>query len=647
MVYRRMKTSSTFLAAIACDVLLGICLVGPLAARPKARKPADANKLFQKKLSKDEQVLHALDRLTFGPRPGDVARVKKIGLKKWIDQQLHPERIPENSALEAHLGQLESLRMTPIETVQHYPTPAMIRAIANGRQPMPDDPLLRASVERLIARYKVKQAEAAGLIVPPAAVPTPAPARDPNADLEPARPLEEVLSPAELEIVRGKNNFEQKRALLESMAPDRVEEMLIAMTRQERLPLFPPASSPIRREIFLLNGPEQVVNYDLVDSKMLRAIESNRQLAEELDDFWFNHFNVYYEKGADRFLIPQYEREAIRPYVLGHFRDLLEATAKSPAMLFFLDNFESVRADLDVNTRRKVKRGLNENYGRELMELHTLGVNGGYTQKDVTEVARCFTGWSIRAPREGGGFFYNDKLHDKGEKIVLGNVIPAGGGMDDGERVLDILAKHPATAHHISLELAQRFVADNPPEALVARMAQTFLASDGNIREVMKTMLNSKEFWSQGAYRAKVKSPFEMVASAARALNANVVDGWGLSNQVRTLGEPLYHKLEPTGYSNLNAEWVNSAALLGRMNFALDLTNNRIESVKVDPAEFSGNPDEVAKELMSRELAPQTRDAIEKAIENQPDKDKRERDKGKTPALVTALVIGSPDFQKR
>ena len=241
-------------------------------------------------------------------------------------------------------------------------------------------------------------------------------------------------------------------------------------------------------------------------------------------------------------------------------------------MLFYLDNFQSVRPDLDANNKnRKVKRGLNENYGRELMELHTLGVNGGYTQKDVTEVARCFTGWTIHEPRKGGGFFYNDKLHDKGEKIVLGHVIPAGGGMDDGEQVLDILAQHPSTAHFISKELAQRFVADNPPEALVNKMAQTFLATDGDIREVMKTMLDSKEFWSQGAYRAKVKSPFEMVASSVRALDANVIDAWALANQVGNLGEPLYRKQEPTGYSNLNSEWVNSAALLGRMNFALQL----------------------------------------------------------------------------
>ena len=216
--------------------------------------------------------------------------------------------------------------------------------------------------------------------------------------------MDEVLTPVELEIVRS-GNGERKRELLESMPQEKIEDMLVAMTQRQRLQVFGPASSTVRREIFLLNAPQQVVAYDLLDSKMLRAIESTRQLAEELDDFWFNHFNVFYEKGADRFLIPQYEREAIRPHVLGKFRDLLEATAKSPAMLFFLDNFESVRPDLDANNKnRKVKRGLNENYGRELMELHTLGVNGGYTQKDVTEVARCFTGWTIRAPRDGGEF---------------------------------------------------------------------------------------------------------------------------------------------------------------------------------------------------------------------------------------------------
>jgi uncharacterized protein (DUF1800 family) len=589
----------------------------PLASSPKS------DKLFQKKLGKDQQILHALDRLTFGPRPGDVERLKKIGLKKWIDQQLHPEQIKENVALELQLLPLESLRMTPMETVQRYPPPQLIRAIADGKQPLPEDPLLRATVERLIARYKARKGEA--------------PAGN-SAELEPARPLDEVLQPWELATLRS-GAPDRKRDLLETMPSDKLEEMLIAMPRPQRQQLFNSAPTDVRRKILLLNAPQQVVAYDLLESKLLRAIESNRQLAEELDDFWFNHFNVFYEKGSDRFLIPEYERDAIRPNVLGKFRDLLEATAKSPAMLFYLDNFQSVRADVDANNKnRKVKRGLNENYGRELMELHTLGVNGGYTQQDVTEVARCFTGWTILEPRKGGGFFYNDKLHDKGEKVVLGQVIPAGGGMDDGEKVLDILATHPSTAHFISKELAQRFVADNPPDVLVEKMAQTFLATGGDIREVMKTMLDSKEFWSQGAYRAKLKTPFEMVASSVRALGADVTDAWALANQVGTLGEPLYRKQEPTGYSNLNSEWVNSAALLNRMNFGLQLTKNGVAGVKVDARRLGNNPETVAKSLMFRNASPETRSAINKALRDQ---------KQKTPGLVAGLVIGSPDFQRR
>jgi uncharacterized protein (DUF1800 family) len=585
-----------------------------------------ATKSFQKKLNKDQQILHAIDRLTFGPRPGDVERVKKLGLKKWVDQQLHPERIAENTELEAQLQPLESLRMTPMETVQHYPPPQMIRAIAEGRQPLPDDPVLRSAVQRLTARYKARKGD--GDVAAP----------DPNADMEPAKPLREVLDAGELQTLRG-GTPEKKREMLANMDSDKLEEMLIAMPRPMRQQLMVQAPTDVRRKIMLLNAPQQVVNFDLVQAKLLRAIESNRQLQEELADFWFNHFNVFYDKGSDRFLIPYYERMAIRPNVLGKFRDLLETTAKSPAMLFYLDNFQSVRADLDANNKtRKVKRGLNENYGRELMELHTLGVNGGYSQHDVTEVARCFTGWTINEPRRGGDFFYNDRMHDKGEKVVMGITIPAGGGMEDGEKVLDILARNPATAHFVSKKLAQRFVADEPPQALVEKMAQTFLASDGDIRQVMKTMLDSKEFWSEGAYRAKVKTPFEMVVSSVRALDGQVTDAFALGNQVSNLGEPLYRKQEPTGYSNLNAEWVNSSALLSRMNFAMQLAQNRVPGVKVDVARFGNDPVVVAQTLLFRSASPQTRAVIAKALEDK---------KQKTPALVAGLVIGSPDFQRR
>jgi len=616
-------------------VLGSVTLLTAAAGKPKKAVPDAAlqAKLFQKKLNNDQQVLQALDRLTFGPKPGDVEFVKKMGLKKWVELQLHPDRIRENADLEAKLEPLESLRMTPLEAVQHYPGPQMILAIAQGRQPLPDDPALRASVERLMQRYKTQQKlakkDAGGQGVP---------VFDPNAELEPIKRLNEALTRDELLILRG-GSPDQKRALIERMPPDKQEEMLIAMPRPVRQQLVPIVSTSARRTIMLLNAPQQVVAYDLLDAKLLRAIESNRQLAEVLDDFWFNHFNVFYDKGSDRFSIPDYERQAIRPYVLGKFRDLLEATAKSPAMLFYLDNFQSVRPDLDANdTRRKVKRGLNENYGRELMELHTLGVNGGYTQKDVTEVARCFTGWTLVEPRRGGGFFYNDRLHDKGEKIVLGHVIPAGGGMEDGEKVLDILATHPSTAHFISRELAQRFVADDPPESLVEKMAAAFLKSDGDIQQVMETMLTSREFWSQGAYQAKVKTPFEMVVSSVRALGANVSDAFALANQVEHLGEPLYRKQEPTGYSNINSDWVSSAALLARMNFALQLAENHVPGVKVDARQISDQPAAAARTLLGRNPSPQTQAGIQKALTEQ---------KQKTPGLVAGLVIGSPDFQRR
>jgi len=620
-------------AFVAISIAAFLLSLPGVSSTTKSKEADDAKrqaKLFQKKINKDDQILHALDRLTFGPRPGDVSSVKKMGLKKWIDLQLHPEQIKENPELEAKLQPLESLRMTPMETVQHYPPPQLIRAIAMGRQPMPEDPVLRATVARLMTRYKAKKGTDAGAKNGAAA--------DANEEMEPVKRLDEVLDSAELQTMRS-GTPEKKRELLTSLPADKLEEVLIAMPRGQRQQLVSFASTEIRRKVLLMNAPQQVVAYDLLESKLWRAIESKRQLAEELDDFWFNHFNVYYDKGSDRFLIPAYERDAIRPNVLGKFRDMLEATAKSPAMLFYLDNFQSVRPDMDAkNKNRKVKRGLNENYGRELMELHTLGVNGGYTQKDVTEVARCFTGWTLLEPRRGGGFFYNDNMHDKGEKVVLGHVIPAGGGQDDAQKVLDILATHPSTAHFISKKLAQRFVADNPPDALVEKMAKTFLSSNGDIREVMKAMLASKEFWSEGAYRAKVKTPFEMVASSVRALDADVSDAFALANQVGNLGEPLYRKQEPTGYSNMNSDWVNSAALLSRMNFALNLAQNRVPGVKVDVSRFGSDPIEVAKTLMFRSASPQTRAAIQKALEDQ---------KQKTPATVAGLVIGSPDFQRR
>ncbi len=244
-------------------------------------------------------------------------------------------------------------------------------------------------------------------------------------------------------------------------------------------------------------------------------------------DFWYNHFNVFLDKGADRILVPTYERDSIRPHVLGKFRDLLGATAISPAMLFYLDNWQSVVPETPRPSAKKNRavRGLNENYGRELMELHTLGVDGGYSQQDIIEVARCFTGWTIRQPNQGGGFYFNDKVHDKGAKTVLGVAIPAGGGQDDGEKVLDILAAHPSTARFISKELAQRFVADDPPPQLLDRMVKTFQKPVETSARVMTVMLDSKEFLSAGAYHSKMKTPFEMIVIAG-AVAARPMRRW-------------------------------------------------------------------------------------------------------------------------
>ncbi len=402
--------------------------------------PADMPDLshFDKKLSKDEEILHALDRLTFGPRPGDVATVKRMGLQKWIDLQLHPEQIAENPELDRHLKPLESLRMSQADTMASYPSPQLIRAVALGRQALPDDPVARAAVVSQVARLDDKRQ-----------VPDDQP-------LPPRIPLTTLLSRQQIQTLRN-GTVEQRKAVLASIPPSKIDDFAIALqsmaggggakpngakqaTKQAGNPgggnlrnqLLAAASPELRRKLMLAVSPQQVVVSDLSEGKLFHAIYGNRQLEEVLADFWFNHFNVDLNKGADRFLVPTYERDSIRPHVLGKFRDLLEATATSPAMMFYLDNWQSTtplpaRPNAGKNPKQAAKqaaRGLNENYARELMELHTMGVDGGYTQQDIIEVARCFTGWTINQPNLGGSFLFNDRMHDKGEKTVLGVTIP-------------------------------------------------------------------------------------------------------------------------------------------------------------------------------------------------------------------------------
>lgn len=607
--------------AVAILFVIPVLFSPGLLAKKKPHSPAEP---AVSQMNGDERIIHALNRMTFGPRPGDLEAVKQQGLDRWIEQQLHPTAIPENPVLEAKLAPFDTLRMTTAELVRHYPPPQMVKAMIEGKQPFPSDPDTRYLLEKLIARVQRKEAaDKAG--------------QTNNPDLN-AKAIPETwqLDDRQKQVLETGKPPEQA-ALIESMPLAEQYDVLDSLPNNIRQRLYPPATPDLRRKIQIFNGPVQIINQDLIESKLFRAVYSDRQLEEVLTDFWYNHFNVFLDKGADRYMVTTYERDVIRPHVLGHFKDLLRATAESPAMLFYLDNWQSRGTDPKPNAKNR--QGLNENYGRELMELHTLGVDGGYTQQDVTEVARCFTGWTITEPRRGGDFEFNEKMHDKGEKHVLGVTIPAGGGVSDGFKVIDILARHPSTAHFISKSLAIRFVSDDPPESLVGKMAKTFEKTDGDLLEVMRTMIYAPEFWDPANFRSKMKSPLEMVASAVRAVNGDIDFAQALAGQLNQLGEPLYRKLEPTGYSNRGVEWMNSASLLARMNFSIALAQGKIPGVKVDPAQFAliVDPSAIERNILLTDASPAARDAIQTGLDQQQ----------QLGAMAAGLTLGSPDFQRR
>jgi uncharacterized protein (DUF1800 family) len=380
-------------------------------------------------------------------------------------------------------------------------------------------------------------------------------------------------------------------------------------------------------------------------------------------DFWFNHFNVFANKGEVRWYLPPYEREAIRPHALGRFGDLLRATAHHPAMLFYLDNWLSTRADYTIRggPNRGKRAGLNENYARELMELHTLGVDGGYTQKDVTEVARAFTGWTIDRPRQDARFVFRPAMHDAGEKFVLGRRLAAGGGQSDGDQVLDLLARHPSTARFIATKLVRRFVADEPPAPLVERVAASYRDTDGDIRAMLRTIFASAEFRAPQARAAKIKTPLEYVASAARALGAGVDarGGFALARAAGEIGQPLYDAQPPTGYPDRAEAWVNAGALLARMNFALALAQHRLTGVAVDPAALVGETDrrdpQAALErllaaLLHGRATAETRAVLVEQLGDPQIIRQTPDDRGPANTdidTLAALVIGSPEFQRR
>ena len=403
-------------------------------------------------------------------------------------------------------------------------------------------------------------------------------------------------TPAETEKVKSTGIFPyleqqlQPEKIPDSFVDDKVSKLKsVHLSSQELLELYPPPQQAKAKGMDLspMQSPRYVIR-ELQQAKLLRAVYSRRQLYEVMVDFWTNHFNVFAAKGTDRWLVTAYDRDTIRPHALGRFRDLLLATAKSPAMLFYLDNWLSVSPDSAMNRPRATaapvaRRGINENYAREIMELHTLGVDGGYTQKDVTEVARCFTGWTIRRPRGQPEFLFDARAHDRGEKVVLGTRIPAG-GMEDGVKVIDLLSRHPSTARFIATKLARRFVSDDPPASLVDQTAKAFRESDGDIKETVRAIVQAPEFFAPEAVQAKIKKPLEFVASALRAGEAETNASPALLRSLVRMGEPLFLAQPPTGFPDTASTWVSPDMLLTRINFVLDLTANRIAGTRVKNA---------------------------------------------------------------
>jgi uncharacterized protein (DUF1800 family) len=710
--------------------------------------------------SPDDQrrALHALNRLTFGQRPGDVQQVMAMGVEQWINLQLHPEKI-DDTALNIRLEPLRTLRMSTREIAEDFPDGQEITQVRNGRKPMPSDPARRAVFQVQLARQEEKKErkEEAGKNAAAGASVDKTNGRQPDAPMMAAgaatdgagttahtamntgtngaisdatssgsvgndavadtknTPQDQDTMAAAMPSSPAKITPEEKKEArlreeqlyadlevqqLPSLPPDERFKKVLSMPPQAQLALadslrggkgqeFLEGLPPKQKETLLaMNNPGGVVTSELAQAKLLRAVYSQRQFEEVMTDFWSNHFNVFVDKGLDRLMLTSYERDVIRPHALGKFEDLLVATAKSPAMLFYLDNWLSVGPNsaqalgMPANPygpygrprppRPKLGKrtsGLNENYGRELMELHTLSVNGGYSQRDVTEVAKVFTGWTIDKPAEGGGFKFDPRMHEPGPKFVLGHKIkPKGEG--EGLEVLHRLATSPQTAHFISLKLAQRFVSDDPPPALVDRMAKTFLKKKGNIREVLDTLFHSPEFWDDGAYRAKVKTPLEFVASAVRATGAEIDDVQPLVGQLNRMGMPLYGAQPPTGYSMKAETWVSSSALLTRMNFALALTSSKIKGVKVDTAQLAGTssePPDAAATLATLEgslliggVSQQTHDSIVAQIDAAGKNGAQQKQDNKTgsrkPAdvarppdvsTIAGLLLGSPEFQRR
>jgi uncharacterized protein (DUF1800 family) len=664
----------------------------------------------------DARILHALNRFTFGPRPGDVDAVRAMGLDKWFEQQLHPATIGE-ADLNARLAEFPAMQWNPQELLFRVPSNAIIRQTLDGKIPVPERGALHAVYENQMFRVSAKRQEkeqkkddgkAKQQVAPNSGAVmaagvgngdgTQAQASSQEQGSMDASPMN-VTKVAPVILVddgqfrRMLDLAPQQRVLqLVAMQPEAFDTFFKSLKPQQRNALVQDLSPDLKEVVLDLENPQRLVNEEIIAQRLTRAIYTNAQLQEVMTDFWLNHFNVFLHKNeATPYYLVSFERDVIRPRALGKFEDLLEATAHSPAMMLYLDNASSIgpdsmaaeRAERRPNNKKK-RDGLNENYARELMELHTLGVNGGYSQADVTQVARILTGWGVERPERGGGFQFEPNRHEPGTKIVMNEKFKEH-GEQEGRDLLHMLATRPATAQFISHKLAVRFVSDDPPQALVDRMAKTFLSTDGDITAVMSTLFHSPEFWDSNVYRAKVKTPIEFVVSAARAGNADIENMQPLANAVREMGMPLYGCVTPNGYTWQSDAWVSTNALVNRMNFALSLAANRLPGISIawDPTENANNdtamletnpaaPDPQVEEsrleslIVTGGVSDSTRAAVLQQFEQQRNQTQNaavampvatmERQKfrarvvtdaEKQDQVLAGLLLGSPEFQRR
>ena len=619
------------LAALIAGMLAGATVVLTTTSGVSATT-ASRTVIEDSPLSDQQKAVHLLNRLAYGPRPSDVERVKSIGFGSFIEQQLNPRKISDPQ-LQQRLAGLETTRMSIRELAQLFPRGGIVRRLVEGG--LLDEKHLPRNQ---FAPQNQQRRNASGQKGNP-----PAPERG--------------------EQMGGERSSDE-------VAPDRMRpgpEMAMAGGRGQgrgnliyrRITRLPePLELPGRlgrgRPPLLGVNPRNLIVGQLQAAKLIRAVHSERQLEEVMVDFWMNHFNVFIAKGPERLLVPAYERDVIRSRVFGKFRDLLGATAKSPAMLVYLDNIQSVSPDSRAGQRGK--RGLNENYARELMELHTLGVDGGYTQQDVIEVAKVFTGWMVPGGQGGGAasFRFQPFAHAPGDKKVLGQTIRAG-GVQEGEEVLDLLAAHASTAKFLATKLVRRFVADDPPPPLVAKVAETYTATGGDIREMLRTIFDSPEFWSSETFQAKAKKPLEFVASAIRAVGGELRPTPMLLGAMQRLGEPLYLCQPPTGYPDVAQEWLNTGTLLFRWNFALGVASGRAPGVKIPARDDLDGKDAAAvlarfgADFLHGELSAETEAKIEGMLARQlaqrrrPDAPLQSREV----RYIAGLVLGSPEFQRR